>query len=284
MATGTLNRTENYPCIITVAITGSVPRKSNNPAVPTTIAEQVDATAAAYEAGASVVHVHVRKEDETPTSDPDRFARFLEAIRRTCPDIIVQFSTGGRSGVGAERGGMLPLGPEMASLATGSCNFPTRIYDNAPELIEELATAMLRHRIKPEIEVFDLAMLYNAIDLADAGLLEAPLHVQFVLGVKNALPARRQILEFGVSELRSLMPSATWVAAGIGRYQLEVNRWCLELGGHCRTGLEDNIRWDKDRLAASNAELVQRVASLCADYARPVATPAVAREILGLST
>ena len=271
------------PCIITVAITGSVPRKEHNPAVPTTIDEQVESTAEAYAAGASIVHVHVRNDDQTPTSDPERFAAFYAAIRARCPDIIVQFSTGGRSGVGAERGGMLPLKPEMASLATGSCNFPTRIYENSPELIEDLAAAMGRYGIKPEIEVFDLAMLYNAIDYASSGLLAAPLHVQFVLGVKNALPARREILEFGVAELGRLMPEATWVAAGIGRYQLEVNRWCLELGGHCRTGLEDNIRWDKSRLAASNAELVGRVADLCGEFGRPVATPAMAREILGLA-
>jgi uncharacterized protein (DUF849 family) len=270
------------PCIITVAITGSVPRKEHNPAVPTTIEEQVESTAAAYAAGASIVHVHVRQEDQTPTSDPERFDRFHAAIRERCPDIVVQFSTGGRSGVGSERGGMLPLKPEMASLATGSCNFPTRIYDNSPELIEELASAMLRYDIKPEIEVFDLAMLYNALGYAEAGLIKPPLHVQFVLGVKNALPARREILEFAVSELKTLMPDATWVAAGIGRYQLEVNRWCLELGGHCRTGLEDNIRWDKSRLAASNAELVARVADLSEAAGRPVATPADTRRILGL--
>jgi len=271
------------PCIITVAITGSVPRKEHNPAVPTTIVEQVESTAEAHAAGASVVHVHVRQEDGSPTSDPARFAEFHAAIRERCPEIIVQFSTGGRSGVGAERGGMLYLKPEMASLATGSCNFPTRIYDNSPELIETLARSMLEHGIKPEIEVFDLAMLYNAIQYAASGLLRAPLHVQFVLGVKNALPARRGILEFGVAELSSLMPEATWVAAGIGRHQLEVNRWCLELGGHCRTGLEDNIRWDKSRLASSNAELVGRVADLCREYGRPVATPADARKILGLN-
>jgi 3-keto-5-aminohexanoate cleavage enzyme len=281
MAAGTMSDMGD-PCIITVAITGSVPRKEHNPAVPTTIEEQVEATAAAHAAGAAIVHVHVRKDDQTPTSDPERFAAFHAAIGERCPEIIVQFSTGGRSGVGAERGGMLHLRPAMASLATGSCNFPTRIYENPPELIEDLARSMRRYSIKPEIEVFDLAMLYSALGHADTGLLEAPLHVQFVLGVRNALPARREILEFGVSELKTLMPDATWVAAGIGRHQLEVNRWCLEMGGHCRTGLEDNIRWDKSRLASSNAELVDRVARLCEDYGRPVASPAVARRILGL--
>jgi uncharacterized protein (DUF849 family) len=139
-----------------------------------------------------------------------------------------------------------------------------------------------QYGVKPEIEVFDLAMLYNAVDYVRDGVLKAPLHVQFVLGVKHALPAARDILEFEVGKLRELMPEASWVAAGIGRHQLEVNRWCLEMGGHCRTGLEDNVRWDRQRLAASNAELVGRVAGLCAEYGRPVATPAQAREILGL--
>jgi len=270
------------PCIITVAITGSVPRKRNNPAVPITLAEQIESTHAAFEAGAALVHVHVRNDDESTTSSPDKFEAFLQGVRKHCPRMIVQFSTGGRSGTGSERGGMLHHGPDMASLSTGSCNFPTRVYENSPELIEELATTMNRYGIKPEIEVFDLAMLYNAAGYVESGLLRAPLHVQFVLGVKNALPAHRDILEFEVAKLGELLPEATWVAAGIGRHQLVVNRWCLELGGHCRTGLEDNVRWDKSRLAASNAELVARVAELCGEHGRAVATPAVAREILGL--
>jgi len=270
------------PCIITVAITGSVPRKEDNPAVPITVAEQIESTIEAYEAGAALVHVHVRNDDGSTTSDPARFAAFLEGVRRHCPDLIVQFSTGGRSGRGAERGGMLHLLPDMASLATGSCNFPDSIYENSPALIRELAEAMREHRVKPEIEVFDLAMLYNAADMVQQGLLTAPLHVQFVLGVRNALPARRDLLEFEVRKLGELMPEATWVAAGVGRHQLEVNEWSLELGGHCRTGLEDNVRWDKSRLAGSNAELVARVAGMCERYGRRPATAAEARGILGL--
>jgi 3-oxoadipate:acetyl-CoA acetyltransferase len=270
------------PCVITVAVTGSVPRKEHNPAVPITVTEQVESTHAAFEAGAAMVHVHVRNDDQSTTSSPERFAEFQERIRRLCPGIIVQFSTGGRSGVGSERGGMLHHRPDMASLSTGSCNFPTRVYENPPELIRELAGTMARYGVKPEIEVFDLAMLYNAIDYAREGLLTPPLHVQFVLGVKNALPAERDILAFEVAKLRELMPTATWVAAGIGRHQVEVNRWCLEMGGHCRTGLEDNVRWDRTRLAGSNAELVTRVVDLCGEYDRTVASPEVAREILGL--
>ena len=272
------------PCIITVAITGSVPRKEHNPAVPITIAEQVESTQAAFEAGAALAHVHVRNADQSPASDPERFARLLEGLRTHCPGMIVQFSTGGRSGKGSERGGMLHLGCDMASLSTGSCNFPTIIYENHPDLVRELAGKMMQYDVKPEIEVFDLSMLYQALRMADEGLLEKPLHVQFVLGVKNALPCIRQALDFMVDELRRLAPEATWVAAGIGRHQLEVNRWCLELGGHCRTGLEDNVRWDETRLAASNAELVGRVAVMCGQYGRHAASASEARRILGLST
>jgi uncharacterized protein (DUF849 family) len=273
---------EPSPCIITVAITGSVPRKKDNPAVPITVAEQVESTQAAFEAGAALAHVHVRNDDETTTSDPEKFARLKEGLERHCPGMIVQFSTGGRSGKGSERGGMLHLEPDMASLSTGSCNFPTIIYENHPTLIRELAEKMKSNGIKPEIEVFDLSMLYQALNLVEEGLIEAPLHVQFVFGVRNAMPAIRQVLDFEVAELRRLMPEATWTAAGIGRHQLEVNRWSLELGGHCRTGLEDNVRWDKQTLAPSNAALVRRVAELCAEYGRRPATAAEARALLGL--
>jgi len=270
------------PCIISVAITGSVPRKRDNPAVPITVPEQVESTHAAYEAGAALVHVHVRNDDETPSSDPDKFDRLQQGIRRHCPDMIVQFSTGGRGRALEARGAMLHLRPDMASLATGSVNFPTIVYENPPDFVRSLAIAMRDHGIKPEIEVFDLAMLYNTADLVAEGLIEPPPHVQFVFGVRHALPARRDILEFEVAKLRELLPGATWTAAGIGRHQLEVNRWSLEMGGHCRTGLEDNVRWDKQRLAASNAELVGRVAELCAEYGRPVASAAQARSMLGL--
>jgi 3-keto-5-aminohexanoate cleavage enzyme len=270
------------PTIITVAITGSVPRKENNPAVPITPEEQIESTQAAFEAGATVAHIHVRNEDQSPTSDPARFARVQEGLRRHCPGLIIQFSTGGRSGKGSERGMMLDLAPDMASLSTGSVNFPTIIYENHPTLIAELAARMKRFGVKPEIEVFDLSMLYQAVRMAEEGLLEPPLHVQFVFGIKNAMPAIRQVLEFEVSELRRLMPRATWAAAGIGAAQLEVNRWTLELGGHCRTGLEDNVRFDRTRLASSNAELVKRVADLCADYGTRPATAAEARAVLGL--
>jgi uncharacterized protein (DUF849 family) len=271
------------PVIITVAITGSQPRKKDNPAVPVTPDEQIESTHEAYEAGASLVHVHVRNPDESPSSDPELYGRVQEGVRKHCPGMIVQFSTGGRGRDQAARGAMLHLEPDMASLATGSVNFATSIYENPPDLVEGLAKAMLDYRVKPEIEVFDLAMLYNAASLVQKGLLESPPHVQFVLGIPNALPARREVFDFLRAELRAVLPGATWVAAGISRYQWEVNRWCLEAGGHCRTGLEDNTRFDRSRLAASNAELVRKIVDVCGEYDRKVATPAEARRILGLS-
>jgi 3-keto-5-aminohexanoate cleavage enzyme len=270
------------PVIITVAITGSQPRKKDNPAVPVTPDEQIESTHEAYEAGASLVHVHVRNPDETPSSAPELYGRVQEGVRKHCPGMIVQFSTGGRGRDQAARGAMLYLKPDMASLATGSVNFPTTIYENPPDFVEGLAKSMLDNGIKPEIEVFDLAMLYNAANLVQKGLLKNPPHVQFVLGIPNALPARREVFDFLRAELAAVLPGATWVAAGISRHQWEVNQWCLEAGGHCRTGLEDNTRFDRSRLAASNAELVRKVVDACGQYGRKVATPAEARSILGL--
>ena len=270
------------PCIITVAITGAVPRKKDNPAVPVTPAEQIESTQQAFEAGASLVHIHVREKDESSSSDPALFAEVQDGVRKHCPGMIVQFSTGGRGRDMSERGAMLHLDPEMASLATGSVNFPTSVYSNPPDFVEDLARTMRDRGIKPEIEIFDLAMLYNAARLVDKGLLEAPAHVQFVLGIPNAMPARRSILDFLLSELDDVLPAATWTAAGVARHQFEVNKWCLELGGHCRTGLEDNIKFDRDRLAASNAELVARITGVCGEYGRHPASPAEARELLGI--
>jgi len=272
------------PTIITVAITGAIPRKADTPAVPVTPSEQIESTHEAFEAGASVAHIHVRNPDESPSSDPQLFAQVQEGILKHCPKMIVQFSTGGRGRSQNERGRMLYLKPDMASLATGSVNFPAQIYENPPQLVEDLARSMLEYSVKPEIEVFDVAMLYNAKIMAVRGLLKRPCQVQFVMGIPNALPARRKLLEFLISELKELMPDATWSAAGIGRHQLEVNQWCLELGGHLRTGLEDNIKFDKDRLARSNGELVARLAGMCAKFGRHAASATEARQILQLPT
>ena len=271
------------PCIITVAITGSVAQKADNPAVPITVAEQIESTHEAFEAGASLVHAHVRQDDGTPTSDPDRFGRLVEGLRKHCPGMIVQLSTGGRSGTGRERGGMIPLKPDMCSLSTGSCNFPTRVYENSPELVNWLASEMLAHDVKPEIEAFDLSMIFKAVEMQKSGQINGPLHVQFVMGVKNAMPVDRESFWYYVETVRRIAPDATWTGAGIGRDQITLNRWSLELGGHCRTGLEDNVRLDRDTLAPSNAALVKRVVDLAGEYDRRPATVAEARQILRLA-
>ena len=272
----------SQPVIITVAITGAVPKKKDNPAVPVVPAEQVESTHEAFEAGASLVHIHVRNPDESPGSDPELYGRVQEGVRKYCPGMIVQFSTGGRGREHSKRGAMLYLKPDMASLATGSVNFPTAIYENPPDFVEGLAKAMIENDVKPEVEVFDLAMLYNAANLVKKGLLKDPPHVQFVMGIQNAMPARKSIFDFLRSELKEVLPNATWVAAGTGRFQWEVNKWCMEAGGHVRTGLEDNLKIEADRLAASNAELVKKVVDNCDKFGRRPATPAEARKILGL--
>ena len=273
----------NKPCILCCAITGSVPTKAANPAVPISISEQVESSLAAVEAGASIIHAHVRNVDQTPSSDPDKFARLQEELRRHCPEVIIQFSTGGRSGAGQERGGMLSLRPDMASLSVGSNNFPTRVYENPPDLVAWLASEMQKYEVVPEIEAFDLSHILQALRLHGEGKLFGKLYVQFVMGVKNAMPADRAVFDFYVSQMQARAPQAEWCAAGIGPNQLVVNEWAIATGGHTRAGLEDNVRLDRSTLAPSNAALIARAAELCTRYERPVASPEQAREILGLS-
>jgi len=270
------------PCIICVAITGSVAQKSDNPAVPISISEQVESTHAAFEAGASIAHCHVRLEDGSPTSDPDRFARLMEGVQSHCPGMVIQLSTGGRSGAGLERGGMLPLRPDMASLTVGSNNFPTRVYENPPDLVDWLASEMKTYEIKPEIEAFDLSHIHHAALMAKDNRLKGPLYVQFVMGVKNAMPTDKDVFDYYIKTVNRLLPDAEWCGAGIGANQIVVNEWCVAAGGHARTGLEDNVRMDKHTLAPSNAALVERVTKLCEKYERPVATWKETRDILGL--
>jgi len=270
------------PCIICVAITGSLPRKEMNPAVPITVSEQVESTQEAFEAGATICHAHVRNDDQSPSSDPEKFARLKEGLETHCPGMIVQFSTGGRSGAGQARGGMLPLRPDMASLSVGSNNFPTRVYENPPDLVDWLAGEMRAHAVKPEIEAFDLSHILKAAEMHAQGAIVDTPYVQFVMGVKNAMPADREVFDFYVKTVGRLFPGAPWCAAGIGREQIKINEWSIAAGGHARTGLEDNIRLDRNRLAPSNAALVRRTAEICAANDRPVATPAQARAMLGL--
>jgi uncharacterized protein (DUF849 family) len=274
---------EGMPCIICVAITGSVARKRDNPAVPITVSEQVESTHAAFEAGASILHAHVRNDDESPSSDPEKFARLKEGVEAHCPGMIVQFSTGGRSGAGHARGGMLPLRPDMASLTVGSNNFPTRVYENPPDLVDWLAGEMIAHDVKPEIEAFDLSHIFQAARMhADGRIRERP-YVQFVMGVKNSMPVDREVFDFYLRTVHRLFgEDAPWCAAGIGANQIVLNEWAIAAGGHARTGLEDNVRLDKATLAPSNAALVRRAAEISEAHGRPVASWREARAILGL--
>tara|TARA_B100000519_G_scaffold203335_1_gene225698 strand:- start:2498 stop:3325 length:828 start_codon:yes stop_codon:yes gene_type:complete len=271
------------PCIICVAITGSLAKKSDNPAVPISVEEQIESTHEAFEAGASICHAHVRDENEEPTSDPERFGRLMEGVSKHCPGMIVQLTTGGRSSSGKERGGMLPLRPDMASLSVGSNNFPNRVYENPPALVDWLASEMKAYNVMPEVEVFDLSHIFKAAEMYGDGRIQGRPYLQFVMGVKNATPVDRRVFDFYVETTKRLLPHSEWCAAGIGKYQLTVNEWSVSSGGHARTGLEDNVRMDRSTLAPSNAALVSRVVELCERYERPVASYIQAREILGLA-
>lgn len=273
------------PCIICVAITGSLPTKANNPAVPITVTEQIESTHEAFEAGATIMHAHVRNDDQTPSSDPEKFANLKEGIEKHCPGMITQFSTGGRSGAGRERGGMLSLQPDMASMSVGSTNFPTRVYENAPDLVDWLASEMIKYSVKPEIEAFDLSHILQAKIMADQGKIAGTPYVQFVMGVKHAMPVDRDVFDYYIQTVHRLFgDDVPWCAAGIGAQQLTLNEWAIAAGGHARTGLEDNVRLDRDTLAPSNAALVRRAAEICEKHERPVATWQEARSILSLNS
>ena len=273
------------PVVVAVAITGSVPRKADNPTVPITPAEQIESTHEAFEAGASLVHIHVRNPDETPSSDPALFAAVQEGVRRHCPGMVIQFSTGGRGRDPAARGNALDLRPDMASLSTGSVNFPTTVYENATTLVTDLATRMRDYAVRPEIELFDLSHIHGARRLIDVGLIDERPHAQIVMGVKNALPADEHVLDLMIHEIQRVIPHATWTAAGIGVQQARVMEWVLARGGLAvRTGLEDNIRIDRSRLAAGNRELVQCAADSLARHDCRPATATEARTMLGLAS
>jgi 3-keto-5-aminohexanoate cleavage enzyme len=250
--------------------------------VPISLQEQIESTQSAFEAGATIAHCHVRNKDQTPSSDPEKFAALLEGLKEHCPGMVIQFSTGGRSGAGTERGGMLPLAPDMASLSVGSNNFPTRVYENPPDLVNWLASEMNKYRVTPEVEAFDLSHILTAIRMYNRNELYGKLYVQFVMGVKNAMPADKEVFDLYVKFMNERAPEAEWCAAGIGANQIIVNEWAIAAGGHTRAGLEDNVRLDKNTLAPSNAALIQRAAEICEKYERPVATWRQTREILNL--
>jgi 3-keto-5-aminohexanoate cleavage enzyme len=249
------------------------------PHLPVTPQEIAETAVRCREAGASLVHIHARDAAGKPTLDPGVFERIHQLVRQRT-DLIVQISTGGRAGMDpqARAAAVRRLRPEMASLTTGSMNFPDQVYANPFDVIEYLAAAMQEAGCKPEMEIFEPGMIANALLLREKGLASSPLHFDFVLGSKGSLPATPKNLLF-LSE--SIPPGSTWTVAALGRWQLPMTALAVVMGGHARVGLEDNIYYRKGELA-TNEQLVARVARIAAEVGRPVATPDEAREILHL--
>ena len=265
--------------IITIAPTGSIPTKKNNPNVPISPDEIIQTGILCEKAGAAIIHIHARNPfDETASTDFQIFKEICQGLKQET-DLIIQISTGGRAGMEYEkRSERLSLKPEMASLTTGSVNFPSSVYANSPDLISALAKDMKNYDIKPEIEVFDISMIQNALDLTDRELMTQPLHFDFVMGLKGAIPATIENL---VHLKNSIPHNSTWTVAGVGAYQLPMCTHAIVMGGHVRVGLEDCIYFRKGELA-SNEQLVKRVVQMSKILNRKIATPDEARRILGL--
>ena len=268
--------------IISAATTGSIPTKADNPAVPITEAEIADAAVACHAAGAAIVHIHVRDDTGRVTCDPARYARVREIVVARGCDVILNMSTGGGAGQTTDEERMAPvaLAPEIASFDCGSVNFGDRVFVNSPAFLKELAARMARHGVRPEIECFEAGHVQNALRLIDGGELTPPFWFQFVLGVRGGAPATVKQL---VHLVDMLPTGAAWSVCGIGRAQLALGMAAMAMGGHVRTGLEDNLFYRRGELARSNDQLVARVARLAAELGRPVATPAQARTLLGLA-
>jgi 3-keto-5-aminohexanoate cleavage enzyme len=268
--------------IISVATTGGITTREQTPYVPITEEEIAEQAIASWKAGASILHVHVRDEDQLSTCDPDRYARVRELVRAEpgC-DMIVNMSTGGRVGKLTEEERIAPvrISPEIASYDCGSINFGDGVFVNSPQFLEDLAREMKEYGVKPEIECFDTGMVENAKRIIDKGLIEPPFWFQFVLGIRGGAPATVEHLNLMIN---ALPEGSRWSVCAIGRHQLPMNAIALAMGGHPRTGIEDNIYYSYRVLAESNQQLVARVARLCNELERPIATPAETREMLGL--
>ena len=268
--------------IITACICGAEVTKEHNPAVPYTVEEITSEAKSAYDAGASIIHLHVREDDGTPTQSADRYKVCIDAIKNVCPDVIIQPSTGGAVGMGNdERLQPITLNPEMATLDCGTCNFGgDDIFVNTENMIIDFANKMYARGIKPEIEVFDKGMIDMALRLHKKGVIKDPMHFDLVLGVNGGISATARDIVFMVG---SLPAGSTWTAAGIGRNEFPVAAFGIIMGGHVRVGFEDNIYLEKGLLAKSNGELVTKAVRLAKEFGRETARPDEARKILGLA-
>lgn len=268
--------------IITACICGAEVTKEHNSAVPYTVDEIAREALSAYNAGAAIIHLHVREDDGTPTQSRERFEECINAIKKVCPDVIIQPSTGGAVGMSNdERLQPITLRPEMATLDCGTCNFGgDDIFVNTENMIKDFATKMNALGIKPEVEVFDKGMVDMAIRLNKRGFIQSPMHFDFVMGVNGGIAASPRDLVFMVG---SIPQGCTWTVAGVGRAEFPMATMGILLGGHVRVGFEDNVYLEKGVLAKSNGELVEKVVRLAKELGREIATPAEAREILGLN-
>ncbi|MDL2262283.1 3-keto-5-aminohexanoate cleavage protein [Bacteroidales bacterium OttesenSCG-928-I21] len=267
--------------IITAAICGAEVLKEHNPAVPYTIAEMVREAKSAYDAGASIIHLHVRYDDGTPTQDKARFKEIIDAIKAEIPDVIIQPSTGGAVGMtNDERLQPTELNPEMATLDCGTLNFGgDEIFENTENTIKYFGERMIERGIKPELEVFDKSMIDMALRLHKKGYIKSPMHFDFVMGVNGGISGELRDFVF----MRGSIPAdATYTVAGIGRYEFPLAVAAIVDGGHVRVGFEDNVYLSKGVLAKSNGELVEKVVRLAKEFGREIANPHEAREILGL--
>lgn len=268
------------PLIITAAVVGAETMREQTPHVPYSPEEIADECRRCFDAGASMVHVHGRHDDGSPTQDVDTYEAILDAIRQRC-DVLVQFSTGGAVGMDVEeRIEALELQPDMATLTTGTVNFGDDVFMNSWPTIRTIARRLQHFDIRPEIEVFDTGMITTALRLRDEGLIDEPIHFDFVMGVPGGIEASERHLEFLVE---SIPDDSTWSVAAMGRHELPMARRAVDSGGHARVGLEDNIYLKKGVLAKGSYELVEHVADYAAEQGRPVATPEQARQLLHLT-
>jgi len=266
--------------IITAALTGAEVTREQQPNLPLTPDEIAEAAYEAYKAGASIVHVHARDEEGNPTQSYEVYKEIKEKIEAKCP-VIFQPSTGGAVWHSPEeRLQPVELSPEMATLSCGTCNFGPDVFMNSQEYMEKFAARMKELGIKPELEIFEKGMINNALTLVKKGLLDKPLHFDFVMGIPGAITGEVRDLLYLVE---SIPEESTWTVAGIGRQELPLATAAIILGGHVRVGFEDNVLYKKGQLAKSNAELVERIVRIAKELGREVATPDEARKILGIS-
>ncbi|MBB6629957.1 3-keto-5-aminohexanoate cleavage protein [Clostridium algidicarnis] len=267
--------------IITAAICGAEVTKEHNPSLPYTVEEIGIEAEKAYKAGASIIHLHVREDDGTPTQNKERFRACIKEIQKRCPDVIIQPSTGGAVGMSnEERLQPVDLSPEMATLDCGTCNFGgDEVFVNTENTIKEFGEKMIKLGVKPEVEVFDKGMIDMAIRLQKKGFIKSPMHFNFVLGVNGGISASPRDLVFMAGSIPS---ESTFTVSGIGRNEFPMAAMAIIMGGHVRVGYEDNVYLSKGILAKSNGELVSKVVRLASELGREIANPNETRKILGL--